>query len=1226
MCISFFGITAAQAYAANSASKLFTVKEGIVEDGKITFTVSLTTNVTGFGGAVLWAVYDGNVLEPSAESAPAYKTNGEQYFGGMYTYGKVSDAENIYAIGYANTKEETVKSVAPFFTLTFDVTDESRPSASVDFYCKEYYCADDDDLSIKPSDEMQSVASFKNVTTLEAPELVSATLFSGGISFAWEETEGANGYEIRRKSTESTWQVVAEVPADVLSYDDVYGLVSGETYTYSVKAENGYGKSVFDSAGVSCKYISKPTGITAVNVENGIQVSWDSKSSSGADQYTVLRRIQGETEWSPLIKRSASSTAVYKDTKVESGILYEYDVVSSLGGFTTEPAESGVRIRYIEIPSLISGSNSEDGIELLWKSSQGADYYVIYRQEIGKDSAPDIYDTCVLSYYTDTAVQTGKAYKYSIVAVDDSSNSAFTAGTQITRIKHTEITKLTQSTDGIFVFWSGLSGVDGYAVYRKTADSDWVKVGTQDKSAVSFKDTSVESGDEYYYAVVPYIGKSESAIVPFNTPVYYLKAPSNVTVTNTLDALRISWSVSKGAQEYQIWRKNGEKSDFSLLAVVGDAKQTEYIDKDVVDGEIYMYSVQALNPKGESKLSDYTPAVMRIACVSGIKTSFCNKGVGISWSKHAKADKYIVCRNESGVWTDVAVTASLKYEDSTVKSGKTYAYTVKPVVGGYVGGYDEDAISYFKYIEAPSAVEAVNNKASTTVSWSAVSGADGYQLYKANVSSDGSVGKFSKIATRSAKQTSYEDTNVKAGKKYVYVVYAIDGNTKSVASDKLTNIFIEIPQITSLSNAYGGASIKWKSVVGASKYRVYRKFDGEKKWTKIAVLPSKTLSYVDGGAKSNVKVSYAVRAENGNSLSSYTAKSFTFLASPVAKVANIGSGIKISWGSVAGAKSYYVYKKTSSDGSWKKIGTATGTSYTDKDVSAGKSYVYTVRAYNGSKLSGYNTNGWSIKRLTAPKLSAVSNNTKGIKFTWGAVKGAKEYYVYRKTSKNGSWTKIGSTQSTSYTDKNVKSGSTYYYTAKAVSGKSVSSYNGTGLSGKFLSAPSISSISNTAKGVSLKWKSINGAQAYYVYRKEGSAKKWTKLAEITSTSYTDKNVKNNKTYTYMIKAVSGKTVSGYNSDGWKIKRLNAPKLVSAKSSKSGITVKWEAVSGASGYIVYRKIGSGNYEQIATVKNKSTVSYLDKTAKKNVTYTYTVKAYSGSSKSAAASGLKCTDKY
>jgi fibronectin type 3 domain-containing protein len=55
------------------------------------------------------------------------------------------------------------------------------------------------------------------------------------------------------------------------------------------------------------------------------------------------------------------------------------------------------------------------------------------------------------------------------------------------------------------------------------------------------------------------------------------------------------------------------------------------------------------------------------------------------------------------------------------------------------------------------------------------------------------------------------------------------------------------------------------------------------------------------------------------------------------------------------------------------------------------------------------------------------------------VTGASKYYVYRKTA-SGSWSKIATTTSTSYTDKTAKKGTTYYYTVKAVSGSYLSSY------------------------------------------------------------------------------------------------------------------------------------------------------------------------------------------
>ena len=85
--------------------------------------------------------------------------------------------------------------------------------------------------------------------------------------------------------------------------------------------------------------------------------------------------------------------------------------------------------------------------------------------------------------------------------------------------------------------------------------------------------------------------------------------------------------------------------------------------------------------------------------------------------------------------------------------------------------------------------------------------------------------------------------------------------------------------------------------------------------------------------------------------------------------------------------------------------------------------------------------------LKAPKLSKVVRVNKSVKITWKKSKGASGYYVMRKTE-NSSWKKIKTVKGgskTSYTDKKVKSGTTYYYTVKAYKGKKVSSYNKKGL-------------------------------------------------------------------------------------------------------------------------------------------------------------------------------------
>ena len=78
-----------------------------------------------------------------------------------------------------------------------------------------------------------------------------------------------------------------------------------------------------------------------------------------------------------------------------------------------------------------------------------------------------------------------------------------------------------------------------------------------------------------------------------------------------------------------------------------------------------------------------------------------------------------------------------------------------------------------------------------------------------------------------------------------------------------------------------------------------------------------------------------------------------------------------------------------------------------------------------------------------------------------------------------------------------------------------------------------------------------------------------------------------------------------------VKRLSDTTVSGASNVTSGVQVKWSKVTGATGYIVYRKSGSGSWGRIADIKSGSTVNYTDRTAKAGTTYTYTVRAYSGS---------------
>ncbi len=331
------------------------------------------------------------------------------------------------------------------------------------------------------------------------------------------------------------------------------------------------------------------------------------------------------------------------------------------------------------------------------------------------------------------------------------------------------------------------------------------------------------------------------------------------------------------------------------------------------------------------------------------------------------------------------------------------------------------------------------------------------------------------------------------------------------------------------------------------------------------------------------------------------------------------TGVEIKWTYSSDADGYYIYRKNKS-GDYEKIATVSDknkTDYTDQKAFSSYKNTYTVKAYNTKGVSRYFTKGVSAYYIPTPKLSSAKNTTSGIKVSWKKVSTATNYNIYRKQKGETYWEHIGSVKKSRlyFIDKDVVNLERYQYTVRAYDSNSVSEYNTVGVGTKRVSAPKISSLKNITGGVYLKWKKVSGATSYRIYRKAEKGK-WELIKKLNNETfkYTDKNVKSGVKYSYAVKAVSSGTLSGYYTKT--IEYLKKPVVTSAKSTKSGITINYSKSAGAEKYRIYRRVsGEDDWTRIATVKGASNVSYKDKTAKKGVTYYYTVRAFSGSYKSA-----------
>ncbi len=235
----------------------------------------------------------------------------------------------------------------------------------------------------------------------------------------------------------------------------------------------------------------------------------------------------------------------------------------------------------------------------------------------------------------------------------------------------------------------------------------------------------------------------------------------------------------------------------------------------------------------------------------------------------------------------------------------------------------------------------------------------------------------------------------------------------------------------------GKPKITWDEVSGASNYTVYR-----------ATSKNGTYNFLDStyarfvidteaipGKKYYYKVTAASSDGRESSYSNIVSRTCD-LAKPQIKLSALSSsgGIKISWTAISGAEKYEVYRSTSKNGTYKRISTTTKTYINNtKNLTPGKTYYYKVKAIhsNSEANSAYSSYKYRTCDLPRPDVEITRRNGDP-RLTWDKISGAKEYNIYRATSKNGTYKLIRTTTATSYTNTSAKAGTTYYYKVKAI--------------------------------------------------------------------------------------------------------------------------------------------------------------------------------------------------
>lgn len=266
----------------------------------------------------------------------------------------------------------------------------------------------------------------------------------------------------------------------------------------------------------------------------------------------------------------------------------------------------------------------------------------------------------------------------------------------------------------------------------------------------------------------------------------------------------------------------------------------------------------------------------------------------------------------------------------------------------------------------------------------------------------------------------------------------------------------------------------------------------------------------------------------------------------------------------------------------------------------------------GIKKNGYKGTRKLEFKISIPKPEVtVKAGKTSAELKWKKVTGAKGYIVRSYNTETEKFEDLAKVKGTSCTVKNLTAGTKYIFAVRAYVTASGNTYKGSQTKFVVLTKPgkvkSLKISSVKASSLKLKWKKTETAEKYEIYIST-DGKKWEKKATTKKISYTVKKLKSNKKYYFKVRAVNSSGKGSFSSKKSAVTLLSAPKIkIVAGTGK--LTVKWNKISKASGYVVYysTKKNMSNSKKI-TVKKAKNVKTVIKQLKNNKKYYIRVRAY------------------
>ena len=838
---------------------------------------------------------------------------------------------------------------------------------------------------------------------LPRPTGLKATAVSSvAVNLTWNKVAGATSYVIYRVSGSTQKAVAKSTTTEV----QVKKLSPGTDYIFAARAvSNLSGDNYFSlfSANLSVRTSpSKVGSLKAASVtDTTITLAW--KAVNSADGYQIWARSGVDTKWNYI---GATNQTRYELEGLLKSTNYQFRVRAyhtANGGETY-----GVFSKVLKTATLTNGvgsftakAASPDSVSLSWSALSDATGYTLEQSTDGANfktvTAAQTTANGLVSA-TVTGLSAGTTYIFRVAPNSGSQVGVPSMLSVQTAPGQTKGLAASAIAGGVKLTWTATPGATGYEIASQNNAGNWSTVATTSNTSYIFDD--LDTGRTYQFRVTPFY--TLNGAKQYGTASAAVSAKAQPTAIKGLTATKVEttsftaqWTVNSAASGYVLYlsEEQGTFNKLSVKPTVSGTTATATVTG-LSSGTNYTLNVCAVVDGTESAPASLPVKTVspKVTGLSGIAIS--DSRISLSWAPAKGAERYEVQRLNGSDYQTVTTTSNTSCSVSGLSAGTSYNFRVRAVSGtAQYGAFSDpvtvktsDAVPIQPTVAAPSNVSAVDSSTASnsriTVTWNAVSGATGYEVWLNN-------GTWHLLDT--VVPTSYTANNLSANTTYQFRVRTVkDGLYSDFSSTVSAKTAASTTPITSLAaptglsavDASNGTSfsvaLNWNEVANATSYEVSMNNGG---WTTLGT--TSRPAYTATGLAADTTYQFRVRAVNGSVKSDYSATasvktsggagehqtSSTPLKNLTVTLSDTGKLYTVSWDDISNAV-YVVDVWNAQTGTWVSTGSARYDSKYLVDVpktdlgakyTAGSDYASTVSWNAASGVSGYEVRNEIVK-------------------------------------------------------------------------------------------------------------------------------------------------------------------------------------------------------------------------------------------------------------------------